>query len=265
MSNPVARLRRAGNTPVPRAWERAIGFEFALQVAAQRAEKLRSQSRDGEGEGRVLLEEALRALDHAHAELAVAMEELHDNADQLLESRVARELEWARYRDLFEAAPLAYLETDLRGIVIEGNRKASDLFNARAPQLVGKPLSVFIAQSDRRMFRDTLLTFQSSSHRASIVLCLTPRAAAAAVSTQVEASAVSSHPGPPTAVRWMFLPPHETASVMHFGSRSSGSTAAERASSIPSAGVRRITHPRRTRRCQRRSQLATHDRWRARK
>ena len=71
--------------------------------------------------------------------------------------RAALEQQHARYRDLFELAPDAYLVTDGDGMIIEANRAASRLFDVRHRFLVAKPLASFVAVGERRAFRRDLI------------------------------------------------------------------------------------------------------------
>lgn len=60
------------------------------------------------------------------------------------------------YYDLFQAAPIAYLVTDAHGVILEANSAIAQLLNLPANYLVGKPLSLYILESDRLDFRAKL-------------------------------------------------------------------------------------------------------------
>lgn len=60
------------------------------------------------------------------------------------------------YKELFELAPDGYLVTDARGVIQEGNRAAANLLNVSQEFLVGKPLVVFVAETQRRLFQSKL-------------------------------------------------------------------------------------------------------------
>jgi PAS domain S-box-containing protein len=62
----------------------------------------------------------------------------------------------ARYRELFELAPDAYLVTDPLGVVREANRAAAALLGVPRRFLSGKPLAVFVDASSRRCFCDSI-------------------------------------------------------------------------------------------------------------
>jgi PAS domain-containing protein len=189
--------------------DRTATFDLAVRLAESRADQLRSRANGEPDTSLKLLTEALSALDHAHAELAAARDELHERADELLATRIERELEWARYRDLFEAAPIPYVEMDTLGVVIEGNHRCCEFFNVLPAQLVGKPLAVFIAQSDRLLFRRTLHALSIGSCLESVTLQLQPRGSPVSFSTRAEISTVGALPGQARAIRCMFIASRE--------------------------------------------------------
>ena len=70
------------------------------------------------------------------------------------------EVERQRYRDLFEFAPDGYLVTDALGVIREANHAAVSLLNVPQHFLVGKPLVIFIVESERQVFRTNLTELQ---------------------------------------------------------------------------------------------------------
>lgn len=72
------------------------------------------------------------------------------------------ESERQRYRDLFEFAPDGYLVTDGQGIILEANQSAVCLLEVDWKYLIGKPLTAYIAENDRRVFRKNRLNQMSS-------------------------------------------------------------------------------------------------------
>lgn len=89
-------------------------------------------------------------------ELQVTEEELRHQHEELLVARRAIEVERQRYHDLFEFAPDSYLVTDQNSVIREGNRAAATLFNLEQRFLIGKPLSTFVPEDQRRSFRSIL-------------------------------------------------------------------------------------------------------------
>ncbi len=85
-------------------------------------------------------------------ELNDKLDELEAARDDLKNSNDSLEIERTRYRELFESAPDAYCVTDLKGVVVEANRAAEDLFNFSRAELLGNPLAIFISMPDHQSF-----------------------------------------------------------------------------------------------------------------
>jgi PAS domain S-box-containing protein len=227
-----------------------------VQVATVQVEKLQWRAKHEPENTARLLAEALTALDHAHAELASARDELHEHADEMLATRLERELEWARYRDLFEAAPVSYIETDPYGVVIEANRSSCELLSVSAARFVGKPLAAFVAQVDRRRFRHVLATLGPSVQRASMAVRLKSRGKTEPFAVHVDISTVDHRMGREAAVRWVITPQRATDVIASIDSnRSSAAPSSEAATQ--SVARPRAMFVRRTRRSPRRSRTST--------
>jgi PAS domain S-box-containing protein len=97
--------------------------------------------------------------------LRVSEEELRAQNEELAEARHDLEMERARYQALFEFAPDAYLVTTPEGGIREANRAAAELLRVRHGYLVGKPIAVFFARDDRRLFREQLHRLQGELTR----------------------------------------------------------------------------------------------------
>ncbi len=129
-----------------------------------------------------LLMEASEELHIALEELQVAQEHLFQQNEQLVQqnqelvaARKAVEAERQRYQELFELAPDGYLVTDVNGTIQEANRAAGLLFNIKPQFLVGKPLSIFIAQKDRQTFYSELTQLAQGEQRQEWEVLLQPR------------------------------------------------------------------------------------------
>ena len=103
-----------------------------------------------------LLQETITELSIALEELNVSLEELHEQNQELMLTRQAVEQERQHYQELFEFAPDGYIVTDEQGIIQEANSAAATLLNVRQVFLLGKPLTVFVAESDRNTFYQLL-------------------------------------------------------------------------------------------------------------
>ncbi|MDJ0576778.1 MAG: EAL domain-containing protein [Xenococcaceae cyanobacterium MO_234.B1] len=99
-----------------------------------------------------LTEEIMVAL----PELQIALEEIYVQQQAIQEANQELQAERQRYRELFDYAPDGYLITNQFGIIQEANRSAAEMLNRRPDYLIGKPLSVFIAQVERHSFYSLL-------------------------------------------------------------------------------------------------------------
>lgn len=102
-------------------------------------------------------------LNSAFEELALALEQLQAaeqalvwQQNQWLNRQAELELESRRYKDLFEYAPAGYLVTSIAGAIRQANRAALELLQASERTLVGRALSLFVPEGQRRAFRDII-------------------------------------------------------------------------------------------------------------
>lgn len=102
-----------------------------------------------------LLQESVQELTAALEELSVAEEQLRQQNEELAASH-------KRYVDLFEFAPDGYVVTDADGIIREANRSAAALFGVPQELLLRKPLVLFIAEADRKVFQANLSGLKKS-------------------------------------------------------------------------------------------------------
>jgi PAS domain S-box-containing protein len=179
---------------------------FTRELRAARARIAELQRRHGAAaaSARGLLPEALAEVDTALEELAVTGQELQAQTAELAATREALEAERARYQELFQSAPVAYLVTDPLGRIREANRAAAALLEARPGFLPGKPLAAFVAYDDRFTFRVMLnrlrLGEASQVEDASLLL---RRRGGEAVAVQVTVTVVHDRAGAVRALRWL--------------------------------------------------------------
>jgi two-component system NtrC family sensor kinase len=117
--------------------------------------------RTSDTEMQAALQEHAAQMERALKELQSTEEELRQQHEQLLVTILEVERERARYALLFALAPDAYLVTDTAGIIREANHAAGALLGMAPEHLVGKPLSIYVATTDRQAFltqRARLLT-----------------------------------------------------------------------------------------------------------
>ena len=69
-----------------------------------------------------------------------------------IELPIAGETPDAAFADLFDEAPIGYLEIDRKGIVRRMNRRQCDLLGAEANSLVGKPCTELIPEPERKRY-----------------------------------------------------------------------------------------------------------------
>jgi PAS domain S-box-containing protein len=106
-----------------------------------------------DGDAHIATEELELALE----ELRVAEQELHRRGDELAVARQQIVEERARYQNLFDFAPDAYLVTDLHGTINEANLAAERLLNVSSSFLIGKPVTVFVTRAQHRQELRSLL------------------------------------------------------------------------------------------------------------
>ncbi|PSO73294.1 MAG: transcriptional regulator [Cyanobacteria bacterium QH_3_48_40] len=141
--------------------ERLKGFQSRL------AEMYTSQSLPPES--------AFKELGVASEELQIAAEEIFEQTENLAATQAKVEAERQHYQELFEFLPNAYLVTDGQGKVLEANRAAATLLNLPQRFLVGKPLDIFIASQQRRMFPSKLNQLHQHDYVREWVFSLQPR------------------------------------------------------------------------------------------
>ena len=145
---------------------------------------------------------AIEEMRTALQELRLAEEALREQNDELAAAQVQLEKERQRYRDLFDQAPDAYLVTDTRGIILEANQSASELFGISCANLLGKAVATHVARDDRSRFRTLLNQLDQQPGRSTDSFQLQPRQG---TPIQVEMTYALSPPSPgsPAGVRWL--------------------------------------------------------------
>lgn len=73
--------------------------------------------------------------------------------EELRQARLELEESRARYRDLFDSAPVGYFSLDRNGLILEVNQTGAGLLGAAPEDLWSKPLSLFISGKDKDLFR----------------------------------------------------------------------------------------------------------------
>jgi diguanylate cyclase (GGDEF)-like protein/PAS domain S-box-containing protein len=102
------------------------------------------------------LDAALSHLDTVLEELRTAYEELQQQNQALTDYRQQLEAERQRYQDLFDLAPDGYLVTNATGMIQEANVAIATMIQVSQEYLIGKPLLLFLPESDRPAIRTIL-------------------------------------------------------------------------------------------------------------
>lgn len=114
-------------------------------------------------------------IDAVLEDLQVIYEELQTNLDAaiLVEQQLLQQNQ--HYYDLFQTSPIAYAVTDVNGVILEANQAIAQLLNVPQAYLVGKPLILYVAESDRLDFRTRLNQLYQSSDTQVWPIGLCPR------------------------------------------------------------------------------------------
>lgn len=185
-------------------------FEQAIAGAHRRLEDLLQRASQGEeqsaGENSPieLLKEAITEFSITLEETQVLAEELQQQNQELLATRHLVEAERQRYLDLFNFAPEGYLVTDAAGIIQEANHAAAQLLNVRQSYLIGKPLYVFVHQTERHNYRQIILQLKKQGNIGPEELQLFHHQGRIDFPAEVNAMAISDHEGNPSTLRWLF-------------------------------------------------------------
>lgn len=142
-----------------------------------------------------------RDVQMALEELEVMWEELQGQAELL-----RRESD--RYQEFFEYAPDTYLITDAGCNVREANRAALELFGAARHDLLGHPLTRFVAQEDRAHFLSKFIGLVlTPSHRPLSWECrLVPAGAAKPLPVVVSVRAIPLRKSGVAGLCWLIRP-----------------------------------------------------------
>lgn len=139
-------------------------FDKRVVAAQQRLTTLWSQTQLPNAPENALLTVTVAEFGQALEELQVVSEELREQNLALAEAHQALEQQRQKYQQLFDFAPDGYLVTDDQGIIQEANYAAGKLLQVMPIYLLGKPLGVYIATADQRLFRN-FLTFLGTDHQ----------------------------------------------------------------------------------------------------
>ncbi|MDJ0706399.1 MAG: PAS domain-containing protein [Leptolyngbyaceae cyanobacterium MO_188.B28] len=118
----------------------------------------------------------LESLNVATEELTVAIKELRLQTRRLHHQKLA--IEFEHDQDLLNFTSDCCLVTDSKFIIQGADRTAANLLNVAQRYLVGKPLTVFVALEEHRLFFTQLNQLDQSRSVQDWELCLQPRGGA---------------------------------------------------------------------------------------
>jgi CRP-like cAMP-binding protein len=122
-----------------------------------------------------LLPQAFKELHTTLKMLLAAIDELHQQNEEFVQTRDLVEIERQHYQELFEYLPVGYLHTNLQGIIEDANQEAGRLLNISQKFLVGKPLISFIVQECQQYFCRELLELSKSDQVTQLFVVFKPR------------------------------------------------------------------------------------------
>lgn len=126
-----------------------------IDASRQRAQELHRQAKTGSTHPDMLMQ-AFEELHFAHERLLACVAALQTQQEELADVREQLESQCRRFQDLFSAAPEAYLVTSLEGAIRQANCAAAALFGTTERSLIGRSLTAFVPEGERRLFRATL-------------------------------------------------------------------------------------------------------------
>ncbi|MEH2273013.1 MAG: PAS domain S-box protein [Nostoc sp.] len=178
-------------------------FKQAIVEAHQRLENL-SQLASLAADKSIEQDYPIELLQQAITEISISLEELQQQNEELIATRYLVEEERQRYYDLFNFAPDGYLVTDATGIIQEANYAAAKLLNMRQSYLIGKPMAVFVHQTERQKFRQIMLQLQQQGQIRREELQIFHNQGGIDFPAELTAIAVEDSQGKTGNLRWLF-------------------------------------------------------------
>ena len=149
-----------------------------------------------------VLPQALVELGSASEIVGLATEELHQQNEELIQTRTLLEAERQRYQDLFEFAPDAYLVTDTLGMIREANHTTATLLKVSQNYVIGKPIVNFVALPDRPAFRSYLTQICESTKVKELVVRIQKRDGEL-LDAAMTVAVARNQQGKPIGLRWL--------------------------------------------------------------
>lgn len=128
-------------------------FRRAIETIQQRVTALRgAQAAEGWEE----IAAAVENLQLIYEEIQAGFEATEAVEESLMQQNQETIDRYHHYYDLFQFSPIAYLVTDLQGVILEANEAIARLLNRPQRDLVRQPFSKFVSQTDQIILRHKL-------------------------------------------------------------------------------------------------------------
>ncbi|MBD1913230.1 response regulator [Leptolyngbya sp. FACHB-16] len=121
------------------------------------------------------IEAVLEDLQVSYEQMQTCLEIAEITQEDLSQQNQRIATAYNHYRDLFQSAPIAYLVSDAKGVILEANGAIAHLLNVPQPYLAGKPLMLYVAEGDRSAFRNHLSQLPYESDRQIWHMTVCPR------------------------------------------------------------------------------------------
>lgn len=172
-----------------------------IQDMQQRIAVLQRASDTG-SQDEMVIAQVFEELQTSLEEFRVIEEVLLQQNLELLAAQEDLAAEQQRYQELFDLAPDGYVVTTPSGIIEEANQAACRLLNTPRTWLIGKPLPLFVAEPDRRKFRNRLSELRAADRIEDREVRFQPQQGKPFIAG-LSATAVRDQAGHVTAARWL--------------------------------------------------------------
>ncbi|BAY23055.1 Crp/Fnr family transcriptional regulator [Calothrix sp. NIES-2100] len=149
-----------------------------------------------------MLPQAFQELHNSSKTLQLAVEELYQQNEELIQSQNFLETERQRYQELFELAPDGYIVTNASGTIHEANQMAAKLLNVSKHFLVGKPITNFLPIEERQQIRTEINRLAEADRSTELLVHLQQRHGEC-LNAALTVAAVRNQQGQVTSLRWL--------------------------------------------------------------
>lgn len=177
------------------------GFAYRIDAMRRRVRRLYSNA-NNHALQRQVLPDALEELEVALRELQAVEDELRRQREQLLNECEALAAEREAFQSLFDGAPVGYLVTQIDGTIRMANQAATTTLETSRQLLVGRSLTLFIPDGDRRSFRATIAEL-AAGKQPKLIETTMQRGDGSTFEAALSAQVVYGKLGRPLALRWI--------------------------------------------------------------